>query len=136
MKVLRLPLRRRSAVGAAAGTVTIRINATNDAPVATPQTLQLPVDTSQTLLVLAAADVDSTALTYTITSLPPDMRVRGGDDSGGGGGGADVSEGAALSSPFLTLSSSTCAVSCRCAVSAASARSAAADAASAALCIS
>ena len=60
---------------------------------------------------LAAADVDSTALTYTITSLPPDVRVRGGDDSGGSGGGADVSEGAALSSPFLTLSSSTCGAS-------------------------
>lgn len=104
-------LRSSTADGAAAGTVTIRINATNDAPVATPQTLQLPVDTSQTLLVLAAADVDSTALTYTITSLPPDVRVRGGDDSGGSGGGADVSEGAALSSPFLTLSSSTCGAS-------------------------
>ena len=55
-------------------TVSLRVNPVNDAPVATARSLSSAEDTP-IAITLAATDVDSTTLTYRITSLPQNGKV-------------------------------------------------------------
>ena len=84
--------------------ITIAIAAVNDAPVAMEQTVTLPVDTSLSLLLLSASDVDDADLTYTITSLPSTVDVT--DASG-----AAVVVNAPLPTGTLTVRSAVCGLS-------------------------
>ena len=84
--------------------ITIAIAAVNDAPVAIEQTVTLPVDTSLSLLLLSASDVDDAGLNYTITRLPSTVDVT--DPSG-----AAVVANTMLNTGTLLVHSATCGLS-------------------------
>lgn len=60
----------------ATDTFVLTVNAVNDAPVATPQSITLNEDTP-TLITLAGTDVEGSALTYTIVSGPTNGTLTG-----------------------------------------------------------
>jgi hypothetical protein len=63
-------------VDSLAATVSITISATNDAPVATPQSVTTPEDTAK-VITLAGTDADGDSLTYTSVSTPSNGTLSG-----------------------------------------------------------